>query len=237
MTVYLGDKAVGANTIVEKEVAKTKFGVTVDSFLGDVDANGSYVAPSEPVEVNLAGVKSIGSKGLYRRFTDMTNIVSFVAEDLETVGTNGLTNALYNCTKLANINIRNIRSIGYAGLQNAFYTVGITGHLDLDMLETVADKGLEDAFDYTNITSVGLKNLKTVGSEAMNNAFRNTKLITISFPSLTSVQTNSFREGMFRYVTTMTEIHFRADMQATIEAMTGYSSKFGATNATIFFDL
>ena len=29
----------------------------------------------------------------------------------------------------------------------------------------------------------------------------------------------------------------RADAQSAIEAQSGYSSKFGATNATIYFDL
>ena len=236
MTVYLGKNPVGVGRIVEKKVAKEKFGATVDLFLGDVDADGNYVVPSKPVEINLAGVKSIGSKGLYRRFTDMTNIVSFEAEDLETVGANGMFYTFYYCKQLTNVNIRNISSIGYAGLQNAFNEARITGHLDLDMLETVGDKGLEEAFCYNNITSVGLKNLKTLGSESLVRAFRGTKLITVSFPSLTSVQTNSFRD-MFYNVSTVTEIHFRADMQTTIEAMTGYSSKFGATNATIFFDL
>lgn len=236
MTVYLGKNPVGVGRIVEKKVAKEKYGATVDSLLGDVDADGNYVVPSKPVEINLAGVKSIGSKGLYKRFTDMTNIVSFEAEDLETVAANGLTYTFYYCKQLTDINIRNIRSIGYAGLQQAFNDARVTGHLDLDMLETVGDKGLEEAFCYNNITSIGLKNLKTLGSESMIRAFRGTKLITVSFPSLTSVQTNSFRD-MFYSVSTMTEIHFRADMQAAIEAMTGYSSKFGATNATIFFDL
>jgi len=32
-------------------------------------------------------------------------------------------------------------------------------------------------------------------------------------------------------------IHFAAANQATIEALSGYSSKFGASSATIYFDL
>ena len=63
----------------------------------------------------------------------------------------------------------------------------------------------------------------------------------VSFPKLTSLQHSSVLQagssGMFNGCNALTEIHFRADMQATIEKQIGYSSKFGATNATIYFDL
>ena len=35
----------------------------------------------------------------------------------------------------------------------------------------------------------------------------------------------------------LTEIHFPAAIKSKIEALTGYSDKWGATNATIYFDL
>jgi hypothetical protein len=66
-------------------------------------------------------------------------------------------------------------------------------------------------------------------------------LTTISFPSLTDVDKNGFgasaSSGAFNKCTALTEIHFRADMQAAIEAMSNYATKWGATNATIYFDL
>jgi hypothetical protein len=61
-------------------------------------------------------------------------------------------------------------------------------------------------------------------------------LQTVYFPGLTSVQTDSLKYA-FSNCSLLTEIHFRADMQATIETLTGYDSKFGATNAIIYFDL
>jgi hypothetical protein len=84
--------------------------------------------------------------------------------------------------------------------------------------------------------------LQSIGDKGMQYAFQYCKLLTtISFPSLTDVQTNSFSsstyDGAFRNCTALTEIHFRADMQATIEAMSQYANKWGATNATIYFDL
>ena len=71
----------------------------------------------------------------------------------------------------------------------------------------------------------------------MNSAFRNCeKLESISFPALTQV-TSPFNNYTFNGCDALTEIHFRADAQTAIEAMTGYADKFGAPNATIYFDL
>jgi hypothetical protein len=41
----------------------------------------------------------------------------------------------------------------------------------------------------------------------------------------------------FSGCTGITELHFRSDAQTVIEAADSYSYKFGATNATIYFDL
>ena len=66
-------------------------------------------------------------------------------------------------------------------------------------------------------------------------------MTTISFSALTSIESDAFGNTSPTYIfsgcTSLTEIHFRADMQATIEAMTGYANKWGASNATIYFDL
>ncbi len=80
------------------------------------------------------------------------------------------------------------------------------------------------------------------GPRAMASCFRSCKLLpSISFPALSKVAADAFGGSTYNYIfrdcPALTEIHFRADAQATIEAMTGYSSKWGATNATIYFDL
>jgi len=57
----------------------------------------------------------------------------------------------------------------------------------------------------------------------------------IYMPKLTNFGTYS--QYCFYNSTATREIHFGKENQATIQAMSGYSSKFGATNATIYFDL
>lgn len=91
-------------------------------------------------------------------------------------------------------------------------------------------------------TSIDLSSLTSIGTNGLNYVFSNcTGLTKISFPALTSVTTNCFggsaSTSAFYRCTTLTEIHFRADMQETIEAMSNYSNKWGATDATIYFDL
>ena len=197
---------------IGETVEKTKFGASVDTWIGDVDANGVLNRTTWKGALNFAGVKGIGYSGLYYAFYKHTGITSVDLSSLQTVGSFGLQNAFYNC-------------------------IGITS-VDLSSLQSVNDSGLYSAFSFcTELTSVDLSSLQSVGSYGLYNTFDSCKkLTTMSFPSLTSVQSNSFTYT-FDNCTALTEIHFRADMQATIEGLTGYSSKFGATNASIIFDL
>lgn len=141
------------------------------------------------------------------------------------------------------LNFAGVKEIGYQGLWCAFYGNTRITSLDLSSLQTVGEQGLYYAFQYCRgMTSVYLSSLQTVGTGGLIYAFGGcSKLIAISFPSLTNVQTNSFGSASYTYAfancTALTEIHFRADMQSTIEALDGYVDKWGARNATIYFDL
>lgn len=229
---------------IGETVNKTKFGASVDALLGDVDENGVLQAPTEPTVLNFAGVTEIAAYGLYYVFFRRKGITSVDFSSLESVGVDGLSYAFDSCTGITGaLDLSSLESVEVEGLRSAFSgCTGITS-VDLSSLESVGTNGLSSAFSgCTGITSVNLSSLQSVvGQGGMSGAFnRCGSLTTISFPSLTSVQTSSFGSsylGMFEFCTNLTEIHFRADMQATIETMTGYSSKFGATNATIYFDL
>ena len=193
MTVYLGDKAVGVNTIVEKEVAKTKFGASVDTWIGDVDENGVLQKTTWTGALNFAGVKEIRTQGLYYAF--------------------------YGCTGITSVDLSSLQSVENTGLQKTFQGC-------------------------SSVMSVDLSNLSEVsGAYACQSTFYGCEGITrVDFPALTVVSSasalgSSSTNGMFAYCNNLAEIHFRADAQATIEALSGYSSKFGAKNATIYFDL
>lgn len=235
----IGDIPVGAmNWVVGPEIEKTKFGATIDTLIGDVE-NGVLQAPASQIELNFAGVREVGEKALYYRFYGNLNITAVDLSSLTTVGNLGLYYAFYGCKSITGtLDLSSLQSVGSNGMNYAFYNCsGITGVLDLSSLESVGFSGLSHAFcDCMGITGIDLSSLQSVGDMSLWSAFSDCDITTISFPSLTSVHTDSFRSA-FQYCGGMTEIHFRADMQATIEACNGYASKFGATNATIYFDL
>ena len=247
----------------------TKFGASVDTFLGDVDENGILNLTTWTGALNFVGVKTAGEScmqyafygctgitsvdlsslqsvdgyGMYHAFQNCTGITSIDLSSLQTIGTNGMYSVFQNCRSITSVDLSSLQSVDGYGMYHAFNgCTGITS-VDLSSLQSVGNYGMQYAFyGCTGITSVDLSSLQTIGTNGMSNAFNGCTGITkILFPSLTDVQTNSFASsssnGAFRSCTALTEIHFRADMQATIEAMSQYANKWGATNATIYFDL
>ena len=108
-----------------------------------------------------------------------------------------------------------------------------------DEIKTISSSGLYYAFyDCTGITgSISFPALTTIDSYSLYYAFgRCTGITSVSFPALISVG-NSGLQHAFYGCTGITSIHFRADAKSIIEAADGYSSKFDASNATIYFDL
>lgn len=89
------------------------------------------------------------------------------------------------------------------------------------------------------LTEIDLDNLTEInGDGACNTMFRKCESLTIAkFPKLVSIKGSRPMSSMFLDCTNLKEIHFRYDMKSTIEALEEYSNKFGAENATIYFDL
>ena len=133
-----------------------------------------------------------------------------------------------------------ITSIDTGGLQRAFYyCTGITGSINFPSLTSIDTYGLQQAFyNCTGINSVSFPKLTSIGTQGLYVAFGGCSGITgsINFPKLTSIGDYGL-DNAFSGCTGITELHFRADTQSVIEAQSGYSDKFGATNATIYFDL
>ena len=255
MTLYIGDKPVGLMKVVEKKVPKVKHGLSIDNFIGETTiAQGVTVLtdPTIPEILDGSGIVRLGSQSLCCRFFNKTKyigpkIVKF--GDVNYVFGSALYYAFaFDGTwiyehALESIDLHSVETV--EGLGMAYVCLGqkkLVGHIDLGNLKKIEDSGLLGAFEKTGITSINLDNLTTVGRQGLSKTFSNTKLTSLFFPALTSVDTRAFvgslsSGDMLYQCTTITEIHFRADMQATIEATTGYSRKWGATSSTIYFDL
>ena len=93
----------------------------------------------------------------------------------------------------------------------------------------------------TALTSIDVSYIREIaGTGPFSSAFRScSALPSMSWNSLRSV--SSFGSGTSTYIyrdcTSLLEIHFPQNMQPMIEALQGYGDKWGASNATIYFDL
>lgn len=106
----------------------------------------------------------------------------------------------------------NVTSI--KGLDYVFYgNTGITGNINFPKLIKISGFGLEGTF---------------YGCTGLNG--------NVNFPKLTTIYTKGLYNAFYG-CTGIKELHFRADAKSIIMNTEGYSNKFGATNATIYFDL
>lgn len=215
--LYIGDSSKTPAIVKVEEVAKTKYGANVDMWIGEVDENGVLQAPTAQIELNFAGITEIGSHALYYAFCGRSKINSVDLSSVTTIDEGGLADAFQYCTSLTYADLRSLQSVGKHGMLETFKGCINLINVDFSSLQSIGNLGLQSAF-------MGCFNI--------------TKMF---FPALTNVQTDSFGKAvlnnMFYNCTRLTEIHFRADMQSTIEAMSQYTNKWGATNATVYFDL
>lgn len=194
-----------------------RFGLSMDDLIGDVDENGVLQAPQEK-ELNvvfnlLERIAGDENNSAIRLCTAPNSIKTVSFPDLVEVSSyQSLSYALYGCTALTSVDLSSLTVIGHGGLNSTFENC-------------------------VSLTSVDLSSLTEIGSLGLFWTFRDcVSLTSVSFPSLTSLQTDSCI-GTFLNCTNLTEIHFRSNMQAIIEATSSYSNKWGATNATFYFDL
>ena len=98
--------------------------------------------------------------------------------------------------------------------------------LQNDVLTTVGS----NAFSHCrSLTSIDLPKVTTVGSSAFSSC---ESLTSINLPNVTTVG-----DSAFYGCSSLKEIHFATKNKEAIEALSDYSNKFGATNATIYFDI
>lgn len=301
MVVYLGNKPVGVNKVVEKKAPKVKFGVSIDNLLGNVDENGWLEAPTESFVFDGTGIKILYFSGLGNRFNSgnsaqpipvtkillpdlerMLGSISGLAENasrltevdirklsnieevsafssafrncsslsvlhmegvVEISGASSCSNAFYDCISLKNTGLPNLTTISGSSCCQYMYYGCVFEELGLDNLTTISGYTCcQYMFGRLTIDAAEFPKLSAItGSNACRYWFSDSTVKRVYFPALTTVSAGAFASstsnGAFRNCTNLTEIHFRADAQATIEAMTGYSNKWGATNATIYFDL
>lgn len=189
----------------------------------------------------LDQIKTIGAHGMQSKMYFCNAAVHGISfPQLTSVGIYGLSGAFGYCTGLTSISLPQLTSVDSYGLSYAFQ--GCTGltSMEFPQLKSVGGHGLVQAFTgCTGLTSISFPQLESVDDGGFSSAFSGCTGLTgsVSFPKLTSVGGTTGFQNAFLNCTQITELHFRRDAQAVIQALGTYDTKFGATNATIYFDL
>ena len=260
----------------------TKFGVSIDNLLGDVDENGRYTVRTELFTVDMTQVRQVTGFGYanlpngvvgycYNTFShkfhycgnlvgtiDLSNLeetsttsnisfeYAFAMTSVDTVYLPKnptyvmLENSFSSSSQITDVYIQNTDL--NSALQLWYTFRGCKALKNIHGLDKVVSMALYSTFDGTGLDGeLHFDSLTTMG--ASNGAFANTKITKLYFPSLTTFSVSKpFGSGkynsMIQDCTDLVEMHFRADAQATVEALTGYSSKFwGPSTLTIYFNL
>ena len=192
------------------------------------------VTTDKPFVVKMNALTRVDEYSLREAFA-YSSIKEFICDNLEEftedVYFKPFRSAFSNCKSLTRVSFAKLKAFRFDA---TFLSCTALTELSFPSLESADLKSF--ASSCSKLTNVSLPKLTTMLGN-WSYAFKGcTSLATISFPSLTTFKFNS-SSNTFSGCTALTEIHFRADMQATVEALSGYASKWGATNATIYFDL
>ncbi len=253
MTIFMDGRIATTHVTkyIDVEIDKTRFNTTLDNYIGSIDENGIYQIP-ESFDIKFFGVTKLGSSALQREFA-YKNIKSVSFPDLKIIeGTYALREAFYYCTSLELIEFPELEEIngGYCFYDWLSYTSSMPKTLSFPKLKSITQLSSSRYPMYylapssSGVESVSFPVLESIiGSSIFYNSFtNNTNLTRMDFPNLKTIsQQDGFGSSStsyaFRGCSSLTEIHFRMDMQEIVSTLTGYADKWGATNATIYFDL
>ena len=184
--------------------------------LDKVESIGNYAFDSctSLTSIDLPNVTSIGNYA----FNGCTSLTSIDLPNVTSIDKG----AFNYCTSLTSIDLPNVTSIGY----NAFFGCTSLTSIDLPNVTSIDNNAFNSC---TSLTFIDLPNVTSIGNGAFYNC---TSLTSIDLPNVTSIGGYAFY-----YCNKLTAIHFSAANKSKITANSYYSDKWGATNATIYFDI
>ena len=223
----------------------TKFGASIDSLIGDVDANGVLQFPSVGGNLVFTGVKDVVSYGLYYKFYNNQQISSVNLQDLLNVsGDYALTYSFYSCKiNQQTLDLSSLTTVsGNYALSNAF-RFNYPTHLDLSSLTTVSGNyALSFAFSNSysgsgtvGTSSVDLSSLTTIsGQSAFSSCFSSARLLqSISFDSLETINNSSIFSGCFGSCERLGSIYFNSLKTTSFGSYTNqFNNMFDSSTAS-----
>lgn len=193
--------------------AKKKYGVDIDSLLGETSAEGGLNIPNENQDLVFTGVKYIASQALMWKFLN-TGVQSVSFPDLEKIHTPSAMESCFYNSSVATLSVPKLREIsGALCCRQAFYRTNIESVEFTALTDLTARYGLQEAFA------------------------KGRRIASIRFPVLTNLgsETNQFN-NMLQDVTGCT-VHFPAALQSTLSSWSDVQNGFGGTNTIVLYDL
>ena len=213
--------------------------------------------------VDLSSLTSAGGTSVMNNaFYGCRNLISVDLSSLTTIsGSSSMAYAFYDCTNLTSVDLSSLTTVdGSKAMDNTFNGCSSLTSVDLSSLTTIGENNSSENYsqfnlcfnDCTNLTTLTFANLEKIYCTGTNSVTygtfsSNSTIQKIYFPKLDYIGygtgASSTNQNACKYVfygcSALTELHFGAANQATIEASPGYSTAWGrgAGNVTIYFDL
>jgi hypothetical protein len=233
-TLRLGnDVVVPAISAKQKEIAAYS-----------ISADNQVIRTAADISTYFTDVTTITENAMRYAFNfslDICGTVDF--RNLSVVEKQGLMFA-FVYTKINNIRFDNLSVIKESGLRECFNSCLQPTEISFPKLTQVESLGLFKTFDSCNaLITAHFPALSTLDYGSMTGCFINClKLEKVFFSALTAPNANCFMatngaNKIFSNCKALTEIHFKKGTEEIISAIAGYADKWGAPNATIYFDL
>ena len=230
--------------------SQTKYGATVNTFLGDVDANGVLQTPTEQSDLVFTGVKTLAANALSYKFYKI-KAKSVLFPDLEEANGNNCLYHSFDGSFIKTVSFPKLISIDGA---TYIFSDSTLKSVSMPNLTTVIGGGLINgllrAFSSTQITELNFPKLTTIIGDYSGLAyicFSCLKLETVRFPMLATIPTRSSSSATNFYsafygCTALKDIYFNAINSNTFTGGYTYvfnnmfSSTSGRTNGcTVHF--
>lgn len=221
----------------------TKYGCTVDDFLGDTNSSGQLQLPTgNDKDLVFTNVKSLAADALMYAFYKNNTLKSVEFPALTTCSTSSCMNyAFSTSTNIVTASFPVLKTISALCWSYTFNGCTKLKTVNLSALESITESNaMQSAFSgCTALESIDFSALKVIGNSAatspnyrqVGNTFQNcSKLTSIEFPSLEAIYCNgtASNQGTFAYNNKVTKLYF--PKLTYIGKTSGYSNATAGNN-------
>ena len=210
--------------------SSSKYGVTIDNFLGDVDANGVLQDPITPMNLTFNGVKSLGTK-LSNAFYQNKNVGEVVFPDLEDVSLFYALGSTFGYSSTTKALFPKLNTVTGSSAFSQTFNNAVVSEVDFSSLTSITGSfSFQHTFISCKIKNLEFPKLTTITGTNFQSCFNsNISLETVSFPKLTSIQ--SFN-NTFAYCSGLTTVSF-PELATITQSSSGLQDCFSGCSSLV----